>query len=93
MLERLAGEGSRGGSALASFSGIRSRSEWYRQMPSRHGAKVRDAAGKVVATVSYNARMWRPSGEREQMVWGRAGVGGQRHVPATLDWPIAKRLA
>jgi hypothetical protein len=35
-------------------SGIRSSSEWYRQMRSPHGAKVRSAAGKVVANVSYN---------------------------------------
>ena len=28
----------------ARVSGIRSSSEWYRQMRSRHGAKVRDAA-------------------------------------------------
>jgi hypothetical protein len=45
-------------------SGIRSSSEWYRQMRSRHGAKVRDAAGKVVATVSYNGRRWRPRATR-----------------------------
>ena len=49
-------------------SGIRSGDEWYAQMRSRHGAKVRDAAGKVVATVSYNARMWRPSGARHELV-------------------------
>ncbi len=49
-------------------SGIRSSDEWYAQMRSRHGAKVRDAAGKVVANVTYNARMWRPSGGREEMV-------------------------
>lgn len=52
----------------ARVSGIRSSSEWYRQMRSRHGAKVRDAAGKVAANVSYNARMWRPSGAREEIV-------------------------
>ncbi|MBL8804427.1 MAG: hypothetical protein JNN27_20695 [Planctomycetes bacterium] len=51
-------------------SGIRSSSEWYRQMRSRHGAKVRDAAGKVVANVSYNARLWRPSGAREDIGLG-----------------------
>jgi hypothetical protein len=49
-------------------SGIRSSSEWYRQMRSRHGAKVRDAAGKLVANVSYNGRMWWPSGAREEIV-------------------------
>jgi len=37
----------------ARVSGIRSSSEWYRQMRSRHGARVRDAAGKVIANVSY----------------------------------------
>jgi hypothetical protein len=52
----------------ARVSGIRSSSEWYRQMRSRHGAKVRDAAGKVVATVSYNARLWRPSGAMEEIL-------------------------
>ncbi len=52
----------------ARVSGIRSSSEWCRQLRSRHGAKVRDASGKVVANVSYNARMWRPSGGREEMV-------------------------
>jgi hypothetical protein len=51
-------------------SGIRSSSEWYRQMRSRHGAKVRDAAGKIVANVSDNGRWWRPSGEREELVAG-----------------------
>lgn len=49
-------------------SGIRSSSEWYRQMRIRHGAKVRDAAGKVVANVSYNGRLWRPSGERDEIL-------------------------
>jgi hypothetical protein len=39
-------------------------------MRSGHGDKVRDPAGKVVATVSYNARLWRTSGEREEI-----GVG------------------
>jgi hypothetical protein len=43
-------------------SGIRSSSEWYRQMRSRHSAKVCDAAGKVVANVSYNGRLWRARG-------------------------------
>jgi hypothetical protein len=51
----------------ARISGIRSSSEWYQQMRSRHGAKVRDAAGRVVANVSYNARMWRPSGGMAEM--------------------------
>jgi hypothetical protein len=65
----------------AQVSGIRSSSEWYRQMRSRHGAKVHDAAGKVVATVSYNGRLWRPSGAREEIgvEWGMgasAGAGG-----------------
>jgi hypothetical protein len=49
-------------------SGIRSSSEWYRHMRSRHGAKVRDAAGKVVVNVSYNGRLWRPGGAREEIV-------------------------
>ncbi len=48
-------------------SGIRSSSEWYRQMRSRHGAKVRDAVGMVVATVSYNARLWMPGGARDEI--------------------------
>jgi hypothetical protein len=48
-------------------SGLRSSSEWYRQMRSRDGATVRDAAGRVVATVSYNGRLWRPSGAREEI--------------------------
>lgn len=61
-------------------SGIRSSSEWYRQMRSRHGAKVRDAAGKVVATVSYNARLWRPSGVREEMVVGSRGTASRDSV-------------
>jgi hypothetical protein len=54
----------------ARVTGIRSADEWYAQMLSRHGATVRDAAGKVVANVSYNARVWRPSGGREEI-----GVG------------------
>ncbi len=37
---------------------------------SPHDVKVRSAAGKVVANVSYNARMWRPSGGREEIVVG-----------------------
>lgn len=49
-------------------SGIRSSSEWYRQMQSQHGAKVRDAAGKVVASVSYDGRLWRASGAREKIL-------------------------
>jgi hypothetical protein len=48
-------------------SGIRSSSEWYRQMRSRHGAKVRDATEEVVANVSYNGRLWRPCGARAEM--------------------------
>jgi hypothetical protein len=51
----------------ARVSGIRSSSGCYRQMRSGHGAKVRDAAGKVVANVSYNARMWRASGARDEI--------------------------
>jgi hypothetical protein len=51
-------------------SGLRSSSEWYRQMRSRDGATVRDAAGRVVATVSYNGRLWRPSGGREEIMVG-----------------------
>jgi hypothetical protein len=51
-------------------SGIRSGDEWYAQMRSRHGAKVRDAAGNVVVNVSYNARMWRPGGAREEIAVG-----------------------
>lgn len=54
-------------------SGIRSSSGWYRQMRSRHGARVRDAAGKVVATVSYNGRLWRPSGDREEILVAYGG--------------------
>jgi len=52
----------------ARVSGICSSSEWYRQMRSKHGAKVRDAAGNVVAAVSYNGRLWWPSGAREERV-------------------------
>jgi hypothetical protein len=52
----------------ARVSGIRSSSEWYRQLRSWHGAKVRDATEEVVATVFYNGRLWRPSGAREEMV-------------------------
>ncbi len=54
----------------ARVSGIRSSSEWYRQLRSKHGAKVRDVAGKVVANVSYNGTLWRASGAREEI-----GVG------------------
>ncbi len=53
----------------ARVSGIRSSSEWYRKMRSRHGAKVRDTAGMFVANVSYNGRLWRPSGAREEIVF------------------------
>jgi hypothetical protein len=35
-------------------------------MRSRDGAKVRDAAGEVVANVAYNGRLWRPRGVREE---------------------------
>lgn len=49
-------------------SGIRSSSGWYRRMRSPHGAKVRSAAGKLVANVSYHGRLWRPSGERQEIV-------------------------
>ncbi len=55
------------GAMRSRVSGTRSSSEWYRQMRSKHGAKVRDASGKVVANVSYNARVWRPSGAREEI--------------------------
>ena len=51
----------------ARVSGIRSSLEWYRQMRSRHRANVRDAAGKVVANVSYSARMWWPNGQRGEI--------------------------
>lgn len=54
----------------ARVSGIRSGEDWYARMSSRHGAKVRDAAGKVVANVSYNARIWSPGGAREEIVVG-----------------------
>ncbi len=46
----------------------RSRDGWCRQMRCRHRAKVRDAAGTVVASRSYNARLWRASGGREEIV-------------------------
>jgi hypothetical protein len=49
-------------------SGIRSSSEWYSQMRSRHGAKVCAAAGKLVVNVSYNGRLWQPGGAREEIV-------------------------
>jgi hypothetical protein len=52
----------------ARVSGLRSSSEWYRLMRSNHGRRVRDAASKVVANVSYNARLWRPSGARDELV-------------------------
>lgn len=48
-------------------SGIRSSSEWYRQMRSKHGAKMRDAAGEVVANVSYSGRMWRATRDRSEI--------------------------
>lgn len=54
----------------ARVSGIRSSSEWYRQMRSLHGAKEHDAAGKVVANVSYNGRLWRAGGAREENLVG-----------------------
>ncbi|MBL8801840.1 MAG: hypothetical protein JNN27_07590 [Planctomycetes bacterium] len=41
----------------ARVSGVRSSSDWYRRMRSWQGAQVRDAAGMVVATVLYNARL------------------------------------
>lgn len=63
----------------ARVTGIRSSSEWCRQMRTRHGAKVRDAAGKVVANVSYNGRLWRADAQREPLACRRAkrshGVG------------------
>jgi hypothetical protein len=31
---------------------------------------VRDAASKVAANVSYNGRLWRPSGAREEISIG-----------------------
>lgn len=54
----------------ARVSGIRSSSEWRLRMRSRLGAKVRDAAGKVVANVSYKGRLWRPSGAMAEMAVG-----------------------
>ncbi len=54
----------------ARVSGTRSRDGWRRQMRCRHRAKVRDAAGAVVANVSHNARMWPTSGGREEIVAG-----------------------
>lgn len=51
-----------------SVSGIYSSAEWYRQMRSRHGAKIHDAAGKVVANVSYNsAAVEAERGQREEI--------------------------
>jgi hypothetical protein len=52
----------------ARVSGIRSSSEWYARCRSHHGPKVRDARGRVVATVSYNARLWEPGGARGEIV-------------------------
>lgn len=50
----------------ARVRGIRSSAEWYRRMRRGNGAKVRDAAGKVVANVSYNGRLWWASWAREE---------------------------
>lgn len=59
----------------ARISGIRSSAEWYRQMRSSHRAKVHDAAGTVVANVSYNALLWRPSeGSGRRSRWSSAGL-------------------
>jgi hypothetical protein len=52
----------------ARVSGIRSSSEWYARCRSHHGPKVRDARGRVVATVSYNARLWQATGASEEIV-------------------------
>jgi hypothetical protein len=52
----------------ARVSGIQSSGEWYGKMRSKHGAKVRDARAKVVACVSYNARLWTPDGKTEIVV-------------------------
>jgi hypothetical protein len=49
-------------------SGWVSSREWYARCRSSHGPKIRDARGKVVATVSYNGRLWAPSGGREEIV-------------------------
>ena len=50
------------------ISGIRSSREWYGRLRSKHGAKVRDTQGRLVAKVSYNARLWEPCGKREEIV-------------------------
>jgi hypothetical protein len=36
-------------------------------MRSQHGATVRDAAGKIVATAPCNGWLWRASGAREEI--------------------------
>lgn len=50
------------------ISAIESSTEFYRRARSMHGPKIRDAAGKVVATVSYNARLWSVTGNRDEIV-------------------------
>jgi hypothetical protein len=49
-------------------------------MRSRHGAKVCSADGKVVANVSYNARLWRPSGRARRSQWGSLGAASRDSV-------------
>jgi hypothetical protein len=46
----------------ARVSGLQSSAAWYRKMRNKHGAKVLDARGALVAYVSYNARAWDASG-------------------------------
>lgn len=43
---------------------ICSSAEWYRRMRSRHGAKVRDAAGGMVANVPHSAPQRLANGAR-----------------------------
>lgn len=71
----------------ARVTGPRSNSEWYRQLRSRHGATVRDAAGKVVANVSCSAPMQGPAhvgmrSWRGRRVRSRGSVS-QRRIPST----------
>jgi hypothetical protein len=46
-------------------SGLVSSAEWYGKIRTSKGAAIKDAGGKVVARVSYNARLWTADGKTE----------------------------
>lgn len=54
-------------------SGIESGRDWYARCRSKHGPRINDERGRAVATVSYNGRLWNPTGAREEIVIATEG--------------------